>query len=156
MYVSVLVALDGSEQAAAAVPHGLAIARALDAVLLLVRVVPCMEEVCSVKGALEHVSGETSLEMLRRRQRDAERSQAEGYLAGLERSLRDEPVRINCRVKEGRPAEIILEIAKSLPDPLIVITASGRGASPAPHERPLGQVARAVLCGAEVPVLVVQ
>ena len=156
MYGSVLVALDGSEQAARAVPHGLAMARQFGVLLILLRVVPPVDDT-EAGGSISDVAHpEKKPDVLLRREYDSRRSQAEGYLQGLARALRGNGVGIEVRLAEGAPADVIMETARSLPHPLIVMTPNGRTAGMIRDGigRP-GSVADAVLRGASLPILVV-
>jgi nucleotide-binding universal stress UspA family protein len=136
LYSAILVALDGSEAAAAAVPRAHEIARVFLVPLVLLRVVP------------------RDIESSLQREYDAQRSQAEGYLESLRRSLRTRGVRVESIVEGGDPASIILGTAHSLGSPLVVITAYGRTQSYGTGA--LGHVAKEVLEKAEAPVLVVK
>jgi len=138
MYSAVLVALDGSQAAAAAILPALELAKALVTRLVLLKVLPT-REVNEGPGWREH---------------EALRFQAEGYLESLGRSLRTRGVRIECLVSSGDPASVILQTAQSFGEALLVITAHGM--SPANRDGGLGRVATEVLCGAEGPVLLVR
>jgi nucleotide-binding universal stress UspA family protein len=138
MYFSVLVPLDGSRAAAEAVPPALELARAFAARLVFLRVIPT----------------ENGTDGPTKREYDAQRNQAEGYLESLERSLRTSGVGIDRIVEEGDPASDILALARSLPRPLLVITAFGR-TQPA-SQGDLGTVAQEVLRKAESPVVLIR
>jgi nucleotide-binding universal stress UspA family protein len=156
VYASVLVALDGSEPAAEAIPHGLAIARRFGACLILLRVVSRFDD--TALGAMADPKvPDMNWEVLSRREYDSRRSQAEGYLQALTRSLKADGERIRPCIAEGEAAAAILETAKSLARPLVVTTPYGRTAAlKRSRTGELGGVAAAVLCGATVPVLVVR
>jgi nucleotide-binding universal stress UspA family protein len=139
MYASVLVPVDGSAAAATAVPLGLEIARRFGARLVLLRVVP--------------ESG-TGAGLLAGRDYDSGRSQAEGYLDGLRRSLRSEDVKVERVIGTGDPATVILKTAEALGQPLIVLTAYGRSASQ--EEGAIGKVADDVLRHAGGAVVLVR
>jgi nucleotide-binding universal stress UspA family protein len=138
MYTAVLVALDGSQSAAAAIPPGLELAQAFVTRLVLLKVLPAVD--------VTDGSG--------RRDYDALRFQAEGYLESLKRSLRTRGVRIECVVSGGDPASVILGTAESLGQALLVITAHGM--APPDPDGELGRVAQEVLRRAEGPVVVVR
>jgi nucleotide-binding universal stress UspA family protein len=138
MYSAVLVPLDGSSSAAAAIPTALELARAFLARLVLLRVLPSREG-----DAEPH-----------KRDDDAQRIQAEGYLESLKRSLRTRGVRIESVVSRGDPASVILGTATSLGPALLVITAHGM--APPQAEKELGRVALEVLRRSEVPVVLVR
>jgi nucleotide-binding universal stress UspA family protein len=138
MYLAVLVALDGSQPAAAAIPPALEMAKAFMARLILLRVVPLA---VGSDGATQ-------------RDYDAQRFQAEEYLESLRRSLRTRGVRIESLVRSGDPASEILETIRSLNHPLVVITAFGR--TPPQNGGELGTVAQELLRSAEGPVVLVR
>lgn len=99
MFGTVLVPLDGSELAEAALPYAKAIAEKTGAVLHLVRVVPI----------------------------DAppdEAAEAREYLSRLVGRLSD---RVQLSVRYGHPAAEIIDLAQELADPAIVMTTHGRG-----------------------------
>jgi nucleotide-binding universal stress UspA family protein len=139
MYASVLVPLDGSEAAAAAVPHALAMARQFGSRLVFLRVV---DEAITSQGSGSY------------RDYEAQRSQAEGYLDVLKRSLQNEDLSVDRIVGSGDPAAVILQTAKLLGRPLIVITAVGRTARP--EIDAIGSVANDVLRHAGGAVVLVR
>jgi nucleotide-binding universal stress UspA family protein len=138
MYSAVLVALDGSQSAAAAIPPALELAQALMTRLVLLKVLP----------ALEAIDGPA------RRDDQSRRFQAEGYLDSLKRSLQTRGVRIECLVRRGEPASVILETAEALGNALLVITTHGM--APPDPDGEAGRVAREVLRRADGPVFVVR
>jgi nucleotide-binding universal stress UspA family protein len=137
MYSAVLVPLDGSQSAAAAIPPALELAEAFVTRLVLLRVLPSRD------GAAEPPQ----------RDYDAQRFQAEGYLEGLKRSLRTRGVRIESVVTSGDPASVILGTATSLGHSLVVITSHGMTRPQA--EKKLGGVALDVLQRSDLPVVLV-
>ena len=137
MYSAVLVALDGSEAAAAAVPRAVEAAQAFALRLVLLRVVPPIID-----------------EEIGRREQDARRAQAEVYVGSLQRSLMARGTKVEAVVESGDPAAVILKIARSLGSPLIVLTAYGRNL-PRGQDN-IGQVARKVLAESEAAVLLVR
>jgi nucleotide-binding universal stress UspA family protein len=88
------------------------------------------------------------------REYDAQRSQAEGYLESLRRSLRGRGVRVESIVEGGDPASIILAKEHSLGGALVVITTHGR--TSAYDEGDIGRVASEVLKKSEGPVLIIK
>jgi nucleotide-binding universal stress UspA family protein len=137
VYLAVLVALDGSQAAASAIPPALELAAAFEARLVLLTVVPAI----NTDGA-------------RQRDYDAQRFQAEGYLESLRKSLGTKGVKIEALVRTGDPATEILAAARSLGRPLVVITAFGR--TPPQADGDLGAVAQEVLHSADGPVVLVR
>jgi nucleotide-binding universal stress UspA family protein len=138
MYSAVIVPLDGSQSAVAAIPPALELAKAFLTRLVLLRVLP---------------SGDGTAEPSQR-DYDAQRFQAEGYLDGLKRSLRTRGVRIESVVSSGDPASVILGTAASLGHSLLVITTHGM--APPKTDRELGRVALDVLRRSDVPVVLVR
>jgi nucleotide-binding universal stress UspA family protein len=137
VYLAVLVALDGSQAAASAIPPALELAAAFEARLVLLTVVPAMNT-----GAV------------RQRDYDAQRFQAEGYLESLRKSLGNKGVKIEAFVRTGDPATEILAAARSLDRSIVVITAFGR--TPPQADGDLGTVAQEVLHSADGPVVLVR
>jgi nucleotide-binding universal stress UspA family protein len=155
MYKSVVIALDGSEQAAKAIPQGIAIARQFGATIVLLRAVAPEMEIEAQGSEPDPQRAELSADVLARRDYDLKRSQAEGYLDGLKRSLRDGQLTIETRVEEGDPASVITRIARSLEQPVVVITPYGKSASLSPATHGVfGHVADEVLKQSSAPVLV--
>jgi nucleotide-binding universal stress UspA family protein len=146
MYSSIIVALDGSESAAAAIPHGLEMAIRFSVQLVLLSVIPGGAPGLGTSGVLPSASGG--------REHAALRSQAEGYLDSLKRSLRSSGVTIESLIREGDPASVILETARNLGDSPIVITPFGQ--RPSLPLGSLGSVADEVLRNAHGPVLLVR
>jgi nucleotide-binding universal stress UspA family protein len=138
MYSAVVVPLDGSSSAAAAIPPALELAKAFLTRLVLLRVLPSRDG-----------DAESS-----QRDDDAQRIQAEGYLESIKRSLRTRGVRIESVVSRGDPASVILGTAASLGQAMLVITA--HGVAPAQAEKELGRVALDVLRRSDVPVFLVR
>jgi nucleotide-binding universal stress UspA family protein len=149
MYASVLVPLDGSEAAAAALPCAVEVARRFAARLVLLTVLPAP----SRAGRRRRPAGGDPVALLEREE-DARHSQAEGYLEGLARSLQTAGLQIESVVGNGDPASVILATAAALEQPLIVITSLGR-AAPQSMEG-LGNVATEVLRRAPGPVMLVR
>jgi nucleotide-binding universal stress UspA family protein len=145
MYKAVLVPLDGSEAAALALPAAVAWALRFSAALVLLRVVPT-----SHAGTGNGLSGADNSDG----PRDywSRVSQAEGYLEALKRSLLHRGVAIECLVRPGEAADVILATAAGMQDTMIVLAQFGRGPSAG---RAMGAVAEAVVQAAACPVLVV-
>jgi nucleotide-binding universal stress UspA family protein len=125
MLGTVLVPLDGSELAEEALPYAKAIAEKTGAVLHLARVVPI----------------------------DAppdEAAEAREYLSRLAGRLGD---RVQLSVRYGHPAAEIIDLARELADPAIVMTTHGRGGL---GRWLYGSVADRVVRGAGVPVLLIR
>ena len=139
----ILVATDGSRDAASAARRAVGIAHAFDAELYLVHVVPISEPY--------HMSGTDFVEGPSLYEEDAERAQ----------SLLDEQVRkINeagggvarTYLKTGEPDAEVVALAEDIGADLIV--AGSRGKSPL--RRPIGSVSSSIAAHAHCPVLVVR
>src|SRR5262245_60655914 len=140
MYRRVLVALDGSLVAEGIIPFIMQIAGPLDIQVVLLRVlvpVPAM----AIEGT--------------RQVEDAEkhRAEAEEYLAGMARELRDKGVRATTEVRRGEPVAKILEGAREAKADLIAMTTHGRSGL---GRLLFGSVAEAVLRQADIPVFLMR
>jgi nucleotide-binding universal stress UspA family protein len=157
MYERILVALDGSPLAAAAIPHAAAFAKCFAAELTLLRAIPTLGELA--QGAVPDVTShpEASVDVIASRAEEEEAAAADAYLRGVRAKLADEGVKAGIAVKEGRPSAAILDAARALNSDLIVLTAYGGGGA---HTRAgrnvFGGTADQVLRNAHVPVLVIR
>ena len=117
-----LVPLDGSRYAEAALPHALALSQALDRELLLLRVVvPVINPVSSpVQSWALPMEAE---EMVLLEEQDQQ--MAEDYLAKLVRRLKLEGQRVKSKVRFGWPAEEIQEESKAAGVGMILMATHG-------------------------------
>ncbi|WP_408959169.1 universal stress protein [Natrinema sp. 74] len=113
MYDSILVATDGSEAAATAVDHAVALAERFDAPLFGVAV---------VDDRTEYDSGIVDPEEARRHLRE----RAAGWLAALEETASEAGVAVETAVRTGTPHEEILAYAAENDIDVIVVGARGR------------------------------
>jgi nucleotide-binding universal stress UspA family protein len=156
MFRSILVPLDGSEQAARALGPAVEAAKIGDGRVLLLRVVRPVEQFTK-EEALPPLTGARSANDVALSEYEARKSDATSYLSILREQLSVGPVEIEIRITEGTPAGEILRNAKTWGADLIVLTPHGLGATLVPPSMGLfGSVADAVLRGAELPVLVVK
>jgi nucleotide-binding universal stress UspA family protein len=132
VYDRILVTLDGSGLAEQALPVAETLAERCGATLLLLCVTALPAEL---------------IEAL-----DAERREADRYLAGLYARLAAKGLQVHYQRQEGAPAALITEQARHQAADLIVLTRRGRSRAP---ERAVGSVAEAVLHTAPCSVLVV-
>jgi nucleotide-binding universal stress UspA family protein len=154
MFKSVLIPLDGSEQAARAIVHGINIAEHDGASVLLLRVLPAESQ--AELGGNDATGLEPDAKGLRKRDYLALRAQAQGYLDSIKHSLRGRSVPVNTRVETGEPAVVITDVARSLEVPVVVITPHGKSAGiNRPPKSTLGAVAGEVIRRCSSPVLVV-
>lgn len=141
MYSRILIPLDGSRLAEAALPHAVAQAERFGAQLVLVKVLgplpePAMAGRSAVRGAEEH-----SAELARH------------YLEGVAEPLRDKGIDVETVTLEGKPYVEIINHAETAQVDLIVISTRGYSGL---SRWLLGSVTDRVVRGATVPVLLVQ
>ena len=138
----VLVPVDGSEVAEAIVPFILDIAEPLEMEVILLRVA------CAAPSV--GIDGSTPIEV---EDNEACRKAAEVYLAGLAAELKARDVHAVVRVRYGDPVAEILAAAWAEDADLIAMSTHGRGD---PARRLFGAVAKGVLRGAGIPVLLMR
>ena len=156
MYNSILVPLDGSEHAAKALPHAVALAKAGGSLTLLRVIHPIDELVGTLQPDLLSGAEETD-DSLAQKAYDEARSSAQSYLAAVQTSLAGEGLDTDMKLVEGAPVEQILEMAQGAHADLIVMTAYGLSASSTPPKTGVfGKVMDGVLKGARTPVLVIK
>jgi nucleotide-binding universal stress UspA family protein len=137
-----LVALDGSPVAEAIIPFIVEIAGPLDMEVVLVRVNrPIPPEV--IEGS-RHVIVEDS---------EANRLDAEEYLAPVAVELRKQGVRVRTQVRRGQPSEEIVLAAREVGADLIAMTTHGRSGL---GRLLFGSVAEAVLRESRLPVFLMR
>jgi nucleotide-binding universal stress UspA family protein len=140
-YMTVLVPLDGSHLAAAALPHAVALAKRFGAPLMLLHVLP---------------EGSTSMPE-RSLEQQALRAQLEAYLAGLKRSLDRCDVAVLSRIEVGSAARTIAQVARGLERPVVVMSRAGRTATMPGHEKEsFGTVAEEVVREWTGPLLLIR
>jgi nucleotide-binding universal stress UspA family protein len=146
MFKHILIPLDGSPLAEAALPAALKLASELDSTITLVRVV-------RPPYVVTNVGGSTYAELVMGlRQKAIE--EATAYLKAFQGSLRQQGYVVHSHVCEGEsPAELILEVAEAQDIDLIVMCTHGRGGL---SRWVYGSVADKVLRYAHVPVLLVR
>lgn len=140
-YTKIVVALDGSEAAEAAVPVAAALARGAGAVLRLLHVAPQPEAVTSDGRVVAYVDQE--IERLR--------CEGEDYLGEV--AARLPGVRSESVVRFGDPAEEIVAEVKASGADLVVVATRGRTGLP---RLLMGSVAESILRRAPCQVLVVK
>lgn len=157
MYSRILVALDGSEQAAAAIPHARDLGKLYGAPLTIVRVIRTPDDWANSAIETSPEIAETSQDVLASRKHDEERLESQTYLEDLRRSLEADGLKVDTVIPEGKPAEAILREATAHNADLIILTAYGRGGAHTVRERAVfGSVADAVLRETRAAVLVVR
>jgi len=139
----ILVATDGSHDAASAVHRAAGMARYFGAELFLVHVVPVSSPYRMAGGDFDE--GPSLYE------EDTERARA--LLDEQARMAREDGVQISgTYLKSGEPAAEVVALAETMGADLIV--AGGRGMSP--MRRPIGSVSGSIAAHAHCPVLVVR
>jgi len=133
----ILVPLDGSRRAEAALPHAAALARVFDAEILLLYVAP--------------PPGIEARNSKFRRWVRTETARLEARLGALRASL--SPLRVRTAVDEGDAALRIVKRAEQLPGTLIAISSHGRTGI---RRWTLGSVAEKVLHRTPAPMLIVK
>lgn len=135
MYRKLLYPVDGSSHAREAMPHVVALARAMDASVLVVQVVEIVTEADAVTVP----------------ERKAE---ADASVAGIAATLRAEGVTVEApRVIEGDAGRSIVEAAREYDADLIVMSTRGNSGL---VRLVLGSVAEDVMTHASCPVLLVR
>ena len=138
---TLLVPLDGSAFAEAALPHAVALARTFGGTILLLRAIslPAAAYPITVAAAMEKALEEA-------------RNEAEAYLAAVADCLRQDGLSVQTIVGEGWPADVILGRGATLGPRLIIMATHGRTGL----ERLLmGSVALEVVRRSLLPVLLV-
>jgi nucleotide-binding universal stress UspA family protein len=143
MFNHVLVPLDGSALANAALAYAAGLAKLCGAHVTLLMVIPPIETVIETPG--ESIAIDTQWENRRRR--------GETYLAALCRQPEYQGLQLRPRVAMGPVAETILDYAKDHAVDLIVMTTHGRSGL---SRWVWGSVADKVLRAAPIPVLLVR
>lgn len=138
MYKKILVPLDESASAEAALPHAQAIAKQFGAELVLVSViVPPLSGDPSATKAIT----------------DAEADEDKSYLAQKAAELTKSGLRVSTRLLEGLVSESIVAAAKSAGADMIVMGTHGRTGL---RHLVMGSVAEVVVQHASVPVVLVR
>jgi nucleotide-binding universal stress UspA family protein len=138
-YRTILVALDGSADAAAALRHAASLARDQHARLIALTVVPTAPPQVANPGAVAPSPAETD----------------DAYARILRRAVDALPadVGVETRIARGRPAKAIVETAGEVGCDLIVMGAHGHGRL---HHALIGSTSDAVLRATELPVLLMR
>jgi nucleotide-binding universal stress UspA family protein len=144
-----IVPLDGSECAEAALPWAALLARTQSLPLVLLRVVPPPYLVApGFDGTLPYLSPATYEKL-----EQAEREAAAGYLATVQARLAAEGATVETVTREGLPADTILDVADERGAAAIVLATHGRGGL---RRLVLGSVAERIVAQAMIPLLLVR
>ncbi|MGH8070158.1 MAG: universal stress protein [Candidatus Entotheonellia bacterium] len=131
---ALIVSLDGSALAEAALPFAEELAQRLSAEVILARAVPFAGAIVDEKAP---PAGEV---------------EAMAYLRSLTQKLQSEGLAVQSRTLGGPPVEHLLDLASQTPHSLVVLTTHGRSALARWF---VGSVAEGVVRAATVPVLVI-
>ncbi len=149
MYRRVLVPLDGSPLAEAALPHAVAVAGRFGAALTLMQVVTTLPMAAAVDaGAAAGAEAMMSVDAL-----EASEEAAQEYLGELSRRPEVEGIQIRRKVVRGRPAREIARAAQEEGVDLIVMSTHGRSGL---GRLVFGSVADQVLRESGIPILLVR
>lgn len=140
MYERILVTLDQSDLAERALPHAVALARAFQATIHLVSVVPVVD------AQAMHAAG-VAVDW------DAQIASAREYMAAMRRRVMAEGIEAEWDVCQGNVAEEILRYCDQQDCDLIVMSTHGRSGL---GRWVYGSIADRVLRHANVPVLLVR
>lgn len=153
MYKRILVPLDGSTFAEQALPHALEIARAADAELHLLTVVPTLDN--QTMAVVDLYPMYVYRSFMVDQSQEMERLQADlrAYLEQLCQRAASAGVRAEPVLRFGQPAEEIIGYAHEAGCDLIVMSTHGRSGL---GRWVYGSVADKVLRGADIPVLLVR
>lgn len=143
----ILVPLDGSHFAEAALLHAAALAQALDGTLVLSEV--CLEPVDMSIWNANTKQLLNDIERIHQR----ERRHAEGYLAHLQARFEAEGLKVETCVCRGAPGERVRQQCDQLGATLVVMATHGRGGL---SRALLGSVALDVLHHGHLPMLLVR
>ncbi len=153
MFETILVPLDGSALAEAALAPALELQAKFGSRLLLLRAVePMSHRLMQPPGIIESPSAAAANVELIGKMTAAEREEARDYLSAL-RSRLVAAGQIETLVVDGEPAAAVVEAAKGRGVGLIVMSSHGRGGI---ERLVFGSVADAVLRESAVPVLLIR
>ena len=149
MYERILVPLDGSELSEAVLPHAQALARKLEARLLLVRAtnIPA-----TVMAEADPMGGPMPAELIDEAIQD-ETEDARDYLTRMAQHLKEAGLDAAWEVVEGEPSRAIIDTAHKNDNDLIAMATHGRSGVP---RVVLGSVADRVVRESRLPVLLIR
>jgi nucleotide-binding universal stress UspA family protein len=118
MYEHILVPLDGSPLAEQVLPYVDALVAKFGSRVTLLRAISSRERMIAAETPFSFVDPTPII--------DAEREEAEAYLAGWAKRLNSQGLSAQYKCPEGSPAEVIVELARQLAIDLIAMTTHGR------------------------------
>lgn len=140
MFDAILVPLDGSQLAECVLPHAIAIARAFNARIILLRV-------------LEKNQANGSVQIFDLLNWQIRKTEAKLYLEKISARLLKFQLRVNATVLEGLVAESITEFAQSQAVKLIILSSHGRSGV---SQWGISGAAQKIILGAPTSVLIVR
>ena len=143
-----LVSLDGSGMAEAALPAAVVLARGFSAEILLIMVVPTVATITDDRAAAARLMPTAGAALL-----DAEAAQAATYLEGVKTRLAREGIAVSAVVKRGEPVRVLLDRLARPDTDLIVMATHGRSGVSAVWA---GSVASRIVAQAARPVLLIR
>ena len=149
MYKTILVPLDGSELAELVLPHVEMLVKAStqEAEIVILQVCEPLQSKLTGMGTVGVVAIP-----LAKQAAESCKEQAEEYLAGVEKRLKEKGLKVRAEFKEGSPGEEILDYASNNPVDLIAMASHGRSGI---SRWAYGSVTSQVLRGIATPILVV-
>ena len=148
MFKRILVPLDGSALAEYALGPAMALARALEAEVLLLRSLPILQPVFALPAVL---SGQIDSDLAR--PSSDGRHEAEDYLAAARRRYECHNCAVHYLTPEGDPAGCIVDVAAERDVDLVVMSTHGQTGV---RRAVFGSVTERVLHGVHCPTLVVR
>ena len=149
MYRMILVPLDGSDLAEIVLPHVEKLAKAGEqpAEVVLLEVVEPPRAILAGYG-----DGMGQAAVLAQQAAEAEKEEAQKYLAEMEKRLKAKGLNVRSELKAGNAGDEILDFAEGNPVDLIAMASHGRSGI---SRWAYGSVASKVLRGIATPILVV-
>ena len=142
MYKRILVPLDGSTLSEGILPHAMIIAKAMEAEMVLLYVVPAAAPEFSVQS--------TTPELKIFQEAEAE---MKIYLKNECSKLEKEELRVTYLIREGSVIETILEVAEAMQTDMIAMSTHGRTGA---LRLLFGSVTEGVVHNSQLPVMVIR
>lgn len=154
MFDTIVVPLDGSDLAEAALAQASELAVRIQSKLILVQAVDSLAQRMSQPPSLMESPGAAAASIdLLQEALDAEKESAEKYLSGKRDALAGQGVKAEAYVGEGPASDVILRLAADKGAGLITMSTHGRGGL---GRLVFGSVADAILRHSQVPVLLIR
>ena len=140
MFEHILLPLDGSKLAERVLPHAVTLSKAFDSKLTLIRVV-FQEESANQHGMINPMDWQMR------------KSEADAYLQSVKKRLSEIDLESEIQILEGRPAEQIIEFAKTEDVNLIILSSHGKSG---PSAWNINSTVQKVLLRAFMPVMIIR